>query len=143
MRYEDWRTLAVTLAALPADVVLQTLQTQDPFGARHFEERLLDDESNRGTFLTLEQLKTDLFSCPADRITLPDQRDPSKVAAFRDPMNSTYLFFQHLRKAGGTNFCALAQDNLRRSAVAAYFCMPDMVWSGSKCAGCFGQLRQC
>jgi hypothetical protein len=136
MRYEDWRTLAVTLAALPADVVLQTLQTQDPFGVRHFEERLLDDESNRGTFLTLEQLKTDLFSCPADRITLPDQRDPSKVAAFRDPMNSTYLFFQHLRKAGGTNFCALAQDNLRRSAVAAYFCMPDMVWSGNKCAGC-------
>ena len=135
MLYQDWRTLAMTLAALPADDILRTLQTQDPFGVRKFEQRLLDEESNQGAFLTVEQLH-DLFPCPSDRITIPDQRDHTKEAAFRDPTSPTYLFFQHLRKAGGTNFCTLAQDNLRRSAVAAYFCMPDMVWSGNKCAGC-------
>ena len=135
MLYQDWRMLAVNLAALPAEVVLAKLQTQDPFGVRQFEQRLLDEESNKGAFLNPEHLK-DLFPCPADRITLPDQRNHSKITAFRDPMNPTYLFFQHLRKAGGTNFCTLAQDNLRRSSVASYFCMPDMEWSGNKCAGC-------
>jgi hypothetical protein len=144
-QYQDWRKIAVDLAAQSPDVILSTLQTHDPFGVREFEKRLLDDESKKGAFLTPQQLQ-DLFPCPSDnnRITLPDQRNRDKDTAFRRKPNnknpsssSTYLFFQHLRKAGGTNFCALAQDNLPRSAVAKYFCMPDMEWSGNKkCAGC-------
>jgi hypothetical protein len=134
--YQDWKALAVDLAARPADEILSVLETQDPFGVRRFEKHLLEAESARGAFLTSEQLQ-ELFPCPADRITLPDQRDRTKENAFRDPKNRTYLFFQHLRKAGGTNFCSLAQDNLPRSAVASYFCMPDMAWSGKRrCAGC-------
>ncbi|KAI2494303.1 hypothetical protein MHU86_20237 [Fragilaria crotonensis] len=101
--YQDWRALAVDLAAKPADEILSVLETQDPFGVRRFEKHLLEAESARGAFLTSEQLQ-ELFPCPVDRITLPDQRDRTKEKAFRDPSNQTYLFFQHLRKAGGTNF---------------------------------------
>ena len=52
----------------------------------------------------------------------------------------TFLFFQHLRKAGGTNFCTLAQRNLPSSQVPPYYCMPDYYWTGGhRCGGCFSQ----
>lgn len=138
-QYADWKAMALKLAALPPDIVLATLNQQDPFGVRHFEAALLDAESNKGAFLTLPEVRT-LFSCPSydNRITIPDQRRHESEDAFRSSSDAggTYLFFQHLRKAGGTNFCALAQSNLKRKQVPSYFCMPDMDWSGQKCAGC-------
>jgi hypothetical protein len=119
-----WRDLAVKLAALPPDQVLTTLETQDPFGVRHFEEQLLQTEASKGAFLDLNELRG-LFSCPDDRITLPDQRDNDKAEAFRNGTLTHFLFFQHLRKAGGTNFCALAEHNLPKKQVPRYYCMPD------------------
>ena len=50
-----------------------------------------------------------MFECPTDRITLPDQRNHTKSIEYRANKVGTFLFFQHLRKAGGTNFCKLAQ----------------------------------
>ena len=138
--YRHWRSLVVDLAALPAADIVSILQTHDPFGVRTFEKRLLEAESHRGAFLTPEQL-FDLFPCPKQRITLPDQRNHTMEQAFRDPKNRTYLYFQHLRKAGGTNFCALAKDNLPRSAVARYFCMPDYDWRNKRCAGCLDRFN--
>lgn len=49
-----------------------------------------------------------------------------------------FLFFQHLRKAGGTNFCTLAQKNLIKKNVGRYYCMDDWFWfhdNGDKAIG--------
>jgi hypothetical protein len=120
--YSDWRTLAVDLAGkLPADV-LRILKDEDPFGVRTFEKNLLDHESKHGRFLEVEELR-ELFPCPTDnRITLPDQRNPDKARAFRNGTEPYFLFFQHLRKAGGTNFCSLAEHNLDRKYLPGYYC---------------------
>lgn len=135
-RFHEFRDIAVHLAAKDPDVILSTLEEHDPFGVRAFEQALIAEEGKKGAFLTDAQLHR-LFDCPHDRMTLPDQRNRERDAAFRSaPENPTYLFFQHLRKAGGTNFCSLAQNNFPKNAVADYFCMPDMEWSGNKCAGC-------
>lgn len=142
-RYFDyWKELAVNLSALPADEILTSLEMQDPFGVRHFESQLVEMETLKKSNLEIDDIKK-LFPCPVDRITLPDQRDHARDRAFRETIasvpiksTSTFLFFQHLRKAGGTNFCDLAQKNLLRPNVPSYYCMPDMDWSGRRCAGC-------
>jgi hypothetical protein len=126
MTYKDWRKIAVDLAMLSPDETLKELETKDPFGTRTFEKRLLESETLKGATLGLEEVKQ-VFECPKDRITLPDQRNHSKSEAFRKG-EDTFLFFQHLRKAGGTNFCSLAQANLPKRSVHSYYCMPDMDW---------------
>eukprot|EP00536_Pseudo-nitzschia_multiseries_P013597 jgi/Psemu1/212193/e_gw1.592.32.1 len=128
-RYSDWKAYAVELAGnFPEDIVL-TLKEEDPFGVRTFEQRLLDAESSRERFLSLDELR-DLFPCPqGDRISLPDQRNADKARAFRNGTEPYFLFFQHLRKAGGTNFCALANKNMKKSELPKYFCMPDYHWN--------------
>lgn len=131
-RYMYYRSLAMRLAALPPDQVLEELEKNDPFGVRRFERRLLYTESSQGSFL--RDIRS-LFPCPVDRITLPDRRN--KKRNFRN--GKVFLFFQHLRKAGGTNFCTLAQRNLPKSQVPSYYCMPDYDWKDKKCAGCFSR----
>lgn len=112
--YQDWRNLAVTLAGELPHVVIEILASKDPFGVRTFEQRLLQKESDMERFLTLQELQ-ELFPCPSSssasstvvdtastgRITLPDQRNHDKAAAFRNGTVPYFLFFQHLRKAGG------------------------------------------
>jgi PHD/YefM family antitoxin component YafN of YafNO toxin-antitoxin module len=143
--YQDWKELAVELAELPADEILVVLKTQDPFGVRRFEERLLQTESDRQAILQLDDIKQ-LFPCPTDeRITLPDQRNHELARKYREGLHQlkqpkdefVFLFFQHLRKAGGTNFCGLAERNLLKPQVPQYYCMPDYHWDNvRKCAGC-------
>jgi hypothetical protein len=127
MTYKDWRNIAVDLAMLSPEETLKELETKDPFGTRTFERQLLESESLKGATLELDEVKK-LFWCPSDRITLPDQRNHSKSEAFRKGAD-TFLFFQHLRKAGGTNFCSLAQTNLPTRSVPSYYCMPDIEWT--------------
>lgn len=124
-QYSDWKALAVELAALLPEEILSILKSQDPFGVRTFEERLLQTESDRQAILSLDDIKA-IFPCPTqERITLPDQRDHVRAKKFRDglsqmkqhPDDFVFLFFQHLRKAGGTNFCTLAEKNLLRPQV--------------------------
>lgn len=124
-QYSDWKDLAVELAALAPDEILSILKSQDPFGVRTFEERLLQTESDRQAILQMEDIQT-LFPCPIhERITLPDQRDHERAKKFRNglsemkqhPDDFVFLFFQHLRKAGGTNFCTLAEKNLFKPQV--------------------------
>jgi len=148
-RYEDWKQWATQLASLPAEEILTILRTQDPFGVRTFEEKLLQMESDQQAILQLEDIRT-LFPCPKEeRITLPDQRnhilaqkyrdgiDPSKQQQQQSDDNFVFLFFQHLRKAGGTNFCGLAEHNLLKVQVPEYYCMPDYYWDMKRrCAGC-------
>ncbi|KAL7564363.1 hypothetical protein ACA910_001514 [Epithemia clementina (nom. ined.)] len=150
--YVYWRRVAVHLAQLPPSELLQTLNAQDPFQVRTFEQQLLQEETNRGRILTLSEIRH-LFPCPTTttssstssssstlttttmkhRITLPDQRNETRAQEFRN--GHGFLFFQHLRKAGGTNFCTLAEHNLPRAHVPSYYCMPDMHWPQSKGAG--------
>ena len=133
-KYTYWRDLVVRLASMPAKDALLELETKDPFGTRQFEKKLLEQETKLGRLLDHTEI-LQLFSCPSSRITLPDQRDLQKARDFRDAKPGTFLFFQHLRKAGGTHFCSLAKANLPKNNVAAYYCMPDMKWSGNKHAG--------
>jgi hypothetical protein len=141
--YPDWRELAVSLAALAPSKILSTLEEQDPFGVRRFEDKLLQAESEKQAFLSLEELQT-LFECPTtERITLPDQRNSERGRQFRNGTSNVFLFFQHLRKAGGTNFCSLAEENLPKSQVPPYYCMPDIKWerkNGRECGGCFSSF---
>mmetsp|Transcript_17621 Transcript_17621/g.20181 ORF Transcript_17621/g.20181 Transcript_17621/m.20181 type:complete len:437 (+) Transcript_17621:644-1954(+) len=140
--YYEWKKYAVHLAGMaPADIVV-VLKKEDPFGVRTFEAQLLKTESEKGRFLSLEELQY-IFPCPtsgdgnngrdnnsatAERITLPDQRDHGKAEAFRNGVVPYFLFFQHLRKAGGTNFCSLAESNLKKNELPKYYCMPDYHW---------------
>lgn len=123
--FKEWKKLAVELAALPPASVLQILKTDDPFGVRKFEQSLQDLESKKQAILSQADIET-LFPCPTtERITLPDRRDHGRAQIYRDYLfkihpakkNFIFLFFQHLRKAGGTNFCGLAKNNLLKQQV--------------------------
>mmetsp|Transcript_5722 Transcript_5722/g.11077 ORF Transcript_5722/g.11077 Transcript_5722/m.11077 type:complete len:469 (-) Transcript_5722:44-1450(-) len=135
--YEHFSNMAQDLAALPPTEALQKLEQSDPFGTRAFDSKLLEHETTLGRVLTIDEIKQQLFSCPRneERITLPDARVEQKALDFREGKNGSFLFFQHLRKAGGTNFCSLATKNLPKKAQPHYYCMPDMAWSGNKNAG--------
>ena len=98
-RFKDWRDLAVRLARLPAPRALDELESNDPFGTRTFEKKLVDGESRKGGVLDLTDIR-ELFPCPNDRITLPDQRNHTKATLFRANTPGYFMFFQHLRKAG-------------------------------------------
>jgi hypothetical protein len=136
--YSTWRKLAVNLAGLSAEKALVEMK-KDPFSVRKFEKQLLERESNQGRVLEWNEVR-ELFPCPNDRLTLPDQRDQTKGRTFRDGVNGTFLYYQHLRKAGGTHFCSLASANLPKSAVHKYYCMPDKSWPEKRCAGCLHQF---
>jgi len=133
-QYPYWKDLVVRLAGMTAADALKELTEKDPFGTRKFEQDLLEQETNLGRLLDAQEI-LNLFPCPSSRITLPDQRLMQKARDFRDNKPGTFLFFQHLRKAGGTHFCSLAKANLPQNNVAKYYCMPDMNWSGGKNAG--------
>ena len=68
------------------------------------------------------------FRCPAaleERLDFPDLVSHSRAEAFRRGEAGTWVFYQHLRKAGGTSFCDLARRNLKSREVPPYYCMPD------------------
>jgi hypothetical protein len=69
----------------------------------------------------------DLFVCPslAMRVSSPELVNHTRAEEFRAGKPGTWLFYQHLRKAGGTGFCDLAQSNLPRQQTPPYFCMID------------------
>jgi len=145
--YSFWREVAVELAKLPVEQLLQTLNDKDPFGTRAFEKAVAEAENEKGDRLQLYELQK-LWPCPSNdrRISLPEQRDQAKAERFRQ--GNGFLFFQHLRKAGGTNFCTLAEANFPKRELPSYFCMPDYVEfprqdkkliRTKKCAGCLHQ----
>jgi hypothetical protein len=68
------------------------------------------------------------FTCPDDkhsRLDYPSLINEQNLKAFRDGVEGSFIFYQHLRKAGGTGFCDLAQRNLKHGQVPSYYCMPD------------------
>mmetsp|Transcript_42033 Transcript_42033/g.89502 ORF Transcript_42033/g.89502 Transcript_42033/m.89502 type:complete len:458 (-) Transcript_42033:278-1651(-) len=133
--FAHFSNIAQDLAALSPSETLEKLEL-DPFGTRTFDAKLLEHETTLRRVLTIDEIRQ-LFPCPRneERMTLPDARVEQKARDFREGKKGTFLFFQHLRKAGGTNFCSLAEKNLPRKAQPHYYCMPDMGWSGNKNAG--------
>ena len=134
--YKNYLDIALDLASLEPSEVLAKLEESDPFQTQKFDAMLLQQETTLKRTLTIDEIK-DIFPCPRsdERITLPDARIEQKATDFRDGKHGTFLFFQHLRKAGGTNFCSLAEKNLPKKAQPRYYCMPDYGWSGNKDAG--------
>lgn len=99
--YPHFLQVARDLAALPPDETLRRLEDDDPFQTRAFDAALLERETGLGRVLDIEEIRQ-LFPCPSDgeRVTLPDVRVEQKAKDFRDGKRGTFLFFQHLRKAG-------------------------------------------
>ena len=97
--YDHFSKIAQDLAELNPTETLETLERDDPFGTRHFDMLLLQQETELGRVLTIQELQQ-LFPCPENeqRITLPDARVEQKAKSFRDGKKGTFLFFQHLRK---------------------------------------------
>ena len=87
------------------------LEIKDPFGTEHPES----------------------FTCPPDMIHRVDSLpgvtypfyDASSTTAFKNGDKESFIFYQHLRKAGGTGFCDLAKKNMPRKEIPPYYCMPD------------------
>jgi hypothetical protein len=118
--YNEWKAFAVDLAGKTPSTIVSILKNDDPFGVRTFEKRLQDAEGEKQRFLSLDEVQQ-LFPCPTnERISQPDYRDHNKAQAFANGTESYFLFFQHLRKAGGTNFCSLAEHNLPKRNVPRY-----------------------
>ena len=68
------------------------------------------------------------FRCPAtleERLDYPDMVNHSRADAFRAGDELSWVFYQHLRKAGGTGFCDLAMRNMKPQEIPPYYCMPD------------------
>lgn len=82
----------------------------------------LDDPQNDP--LDVKFASPENFTCPPpeQRLTQPDLRRMEMAAQFRDGQG--FIFFQHLRKAGGTGFCDLATRNMPKQ-IPPYYCMPD------------------
>lgn len=91
------------------------------------------------------------FKCPDDKNSLldyPSLINEHSLQAFRDGADGSFIFYQHLRKAGGTGFCDLAQRNLVHGQVPSYYCMPDNrgslalpPWGDPKYLGDFMQTK--
>ena len=67
------------------------------------------------------------FKCPTStslQLDYPSLINEQNLQSFRDGSADSFIFYQHLRKAGGTGFCDLAQRNLPKGSVPAYYCMP-------------------
>lgn len=98
--YHHFSNIALELAALDPTDTLERLEREDPFGTRKFDKLLLQQETDLGRVLTIQEIQQ-LFPCPIEneeRITLPDARVEQKARDFRDGKKGTFLFFQHLRK---------------------------------------------
>lgn len=93
--------------------------------------------SNPADFLK-ELAKTDIFGtqlsdpslfvCPTDPLQFVDDpaaANSNNAQLFREKAPGSFIFYQHLRKAGGTGFCKLTQSNLPLFQVPQYYCMPD------------------
>lgn len=67
------------------------------------------------------------FVCPPDnrRIESTKMFNSSRSLNFKYSNSSYWIFYQHLRKAGGTGFCELARSNMKKGTVPPYYCMPD------------------
>ena len=123
--YADWRKLAMDLAQLTPSETLARLEQDDPFGVRAVETFLANVSPEEPVEDVLEGIGK-IFSCPpkAQRLGFPDRRNVTKAQAFRQATRGYFVFFQHLRKAGGTNVCTLATANIPKPNLPSYFCMP-------------------
>ncbi|CAM9813092.1 unnamed protein product, partial [Ectocarpus fasciculatus] len=88
---------------------------------------LLIQELKNGDPLNVS-LGPDGFICPTEPGTAlsdPAAADADRLTRFVAAEPGTWIFYQHLRKAGGTGFCQLATDNLKKGEVPPYYCMVD------------------
>lgn len=67
------------------------------------------------------------FECPADayKLDFPSLINETRSQLFREKDASSWIFYQHMRKAGGTGFCELVKSNVPRKQIPPYYCMPD------------------
>ena len=94
----------------PAELVSQ-LEQSDPFGTAKPESFVCPDKRNR-------------VDSVEDGVKSPFY-DSESTSAFKRGDKDAFIFYQHLRKAGGTGFCDLAKKNMGKEEIPKYYCMPD------------------
>jgi len=97
---------------------------------KSFIQRVQDDNNNKQRVPDDDKNDDDKNDDEDDVVSLKGDDDGNKSGT-----GKTFLFFQHLRKAGGTFFCDLATRNLAPKRLPDYYCMPDYKWTNYKNAG--------
>jgi hypothetical protein len=62
-----------------------------------------------------------------DRFPVPD--DDERINKFKDREDGYYVFFQHVRKSGGTAFCSLAQKSMEAEYTNPDYCKSNSQYS--------------
>jgi hypothetical protein len=117
---------SVPTPSLPPSNILDEVRRLFRLGKSH-PAALLEELETTDVFGTNDPLS---FTCPVDRYarieSLPGGTfNSTRAALFKAGRPESWLFYQHLRKAGGTGFCELARKNMKRSTIPPYYCMPD------------------
>jgi len=69
------------------------------------------------------QIKSLLESCPfTDNNNYPIWVPPLPPPKKKQPV---FVWYEHISKAGGTSFCKVVGDNMKRSEIPPYYCMPQ------------------
>ena len=58
----------------------------------------------------------------SNQSTMSKRKNQKQARKSSEP--SVIIWYEHISKAGGTTFCALANSNMRKSSVPKYHCMP-------------------
>jgi hypothetical protein len=92
--------------------LLDTLENKDPFDVLKPEQHKCSTGGVNGNL---------------DSKTSYDDTNPSKFRAKDDTDGHGFIFYQHLRKAGGTGFCDLAKRNMAQKDVPPYVNISEFV----------------
>jgi hypothetical protein len=109
--------------------LVKLLEEEDPFGTASPETFVCPAavgsrvDSVPGVTYPFYQSRSDTTNL--DAADTGASTTTSAAAAFRHGDKDSFIFYQHLRKAGGTGFCELAKSNMQRNEVPPYYCMPD------------------
>ena len=91
--------------------------------------KLLLEKLNNEDPFNINNVSPDTFECPNQKeneaVDYPSLASKSSIDNFKAGNTDSFIFYQHLRKAGGTGFCDLASRNLPKRTVPSYYCMPD------------------
>ena len=82
--------------------LISILDTEDPFGTLAGPEQPID------------------CSAIFQMVNFPSIVNEERATSFRNNVVGSFIFYQHLRKAGGTSFCDLANSNMSKENVPPY-----------------------
>ena len=108
---QNYTKLALQLTEMKPREGIELLKSTDPFGVKGI--RTKDDLRN-------------IFQCRVERNPMNITRQNVLT------INGSFLFYQHIQKAGGTSFCHMASAQMRKSEVGGGCRGPTIVERGTR-----------